>query len=135
MTDGIPFSFLVGDLHHGASDRDAHWKKLQTHLHSFDHAQMFVLADFNSGSVPSGASAVPNDLQSKASVEAKKTEIHALSQLNVTDAHLLMNAHLISLRRNLAGPRAFPEQHSRPPSKSPKAHAHTHTHRWHVFKW
>ena len=41
--DGIHFSLLVGHLHHTASDRDAQWKKLQTHFHSFDQVPMFVL--------------------------------------------------------------------------------------------
>ena len=70
--DGIHFSFLVGHLHHSASDRDTQWKKLQTHFHSFDQVQMFVLAFFTSVIVPSKDLAVPNDHESKATVEARK---------------------------------------------------------------
>ena len=70
--DGIQFSFGVGHLHHSASDRDTQWKELQTHFPSFNQAQFFVLADFNSVLMPSTDSAVPNDHESKATVEAKQ---------------------------------------------------------------
>ena len=62
-----------------------------------DQAQLFVLADFNLVIVPSRDLAVANDHESKATVEARKTQFHALSQLNVTDAHLVMHAHYIIL--------------------------------------
>ena len=65
---GIQFSFLVGHLQHGASERDAQWKKLQTHFHSFDQTQLFVLANFNSVILPSRDSTVPNDHKSKGTV-------------------------------------------------------------------
>ena len=126
--DGICFSFLVGHLHHGAGDRDAHWKKLQTHFHSFHSVQLFVLADFNSVIVPSRDSAVPNDHKSKASVEAGKTKIHGLSKLNITNAHLLMHAHYISFPEKSCQTWGFPSATRSSPSKVPKRkRARTHT--------
>ena len=107
---------------------DTQWKKMQTHFPSFNQAQLFVLADFNSVLMPSRDSAVPNDHESKATVEARKTEIHALSQLNVTDAHLLMHAHHISLPEKSGWTLGFPSAVRPSPHKKPKntrARAHT----------
>ena len=90
--------------------------------------RVFAFADFNSVLVPSRDSAVPNDHESKATVESRKIEIHALAQLNVTDAHLLMHAHHISLLEKSGWTWGFPSAVLPSPHKKPKntrAHAHT----------
>ena len=87
-----------------------------------------MLADFNSVMVLSRDSAVRNDRESKATAEARKTEIHALSQPNVTDAHLLMHAHHISLPEKSGWTWGFPSAAPSSPLKKSKS-THTHTHK------
>ena len=78
--------------------------------------------------MPSRDSVVPNDHESKATVEPKKTQIHAMSQLNVTYTHLLMHAHHISLPEKSDWSWGFPSAVRPSPQEEPKnTRAHTPT--------